>query len=542
MPFKTKAQLAEEAAGRPPDFMEFREKFFARENFWYHHDAWRAIERNNRLIMLLPPGSTKTMTWSIEQAAYRLMFDRNFRILTIQKSAEEAVKVLGAVQERLSNKEFYTEVCGLQEGYDPITMFGPFKPSARYRGSSTWGADHFRVQGFSSGEKDYSMQAKGAGSASLSVRSDLIVLDDIQEPRDDTPAGTDKLLRWLQQAVLTRVYPEQKVVILGSRLGPTDIYARLLEDPEFEDWPVVKYPAVMDACRACLTKKRRRDGVILCRHAEKNRMLVPELKDHTGKVVWNYKGLVKRRKEAGPNVWATSYMMQEGDFRPAIFKKDSIEACKHLDYAIGEVPPQVTDVFVGVDPAISAYCAMVVWGLDRRTGVRFLIDVFNRRDLRTFGNIQKEALKLVTRYGAKVLAIEKANVQESLTNDPEFIRDVRAVGCRLTTYQTRTAFGARAENDDFDVSSIGDLFDSKLIVLPDRDEESHAVARPYVDQLLDWRPGIKHLTRDMVMATLFAESEAREFYLRFKNRKGETRTSEAPQWVKERKNRWKKSA
>src|SRR3990172_2191850 len=98
MPFKTKAQLAEEAAGRPPDFMGFREKYLARENFWYHHDAWKAIERNNRLIMLLPPGSTKTMTWSIEQAAYRLMFDRNFRILTIQKSAEEAVKVLGAVQ------------------------------------------------------------------------------------------------------------------------------------------------------------------------------------------------------------------------------------------------------------------------------------------------------------------------------------------------------------------------------------------------------------------------------------------------------------
>src|SRR3990167_5929882 len=118
--------------------------------------------------MLVHPGATKTMTWSIEQSAWRIMGDPNYRILTVQKSADEAAKVIGAVQDRLASRDFYEEVLRLPPGENPIDLWGPFKPEKRYRETSTWGSDHFRVVGFTSGEKDYTMQAKGAMSAALS--------------------------------------------------------------------------------------------------------------------------------------------------------------------------------------------------------------------------------------------------------------------------------------------------------------------------------------------------------------------------------------
>lgn len=524
-----------------PDFLDFRARFWGRESFWWHHDAWAAIQKYNRLIMLIPPGHTKTTTWSIEHSAWQIVKDRNHRILTIQKNADEASKVVGAVQERLSDLDYYRNQLGLPKGEDPITKWGPFKPETRgYRASTSWGSDHFRVVGFTSGEKDYSMEAKGMTSAVLSTRPDLIVMDDIQEAGDDGPAQTAKLLHRIQSAVLTRVYPEQKVIILGSRLGPTDIYSRLLNDEEFEDWPVVRYPAVLPRCDVCIAKKKA------CRHAERRRMLVPILKDFRGKTTWDYAGLVKRKKEVGTNVWWTSYMMEEGDHSIATFKKESIDACMNGDYELGVVPPQVTDVFIGCDPAIVEFCAIITWGLDRRNGQRYLIDIYNEKGLRTFGNIQRKLLEFVQKYGPRVLVIEQANVQESLTNDPVFEKAVRGYGCRLVTYATRTNTGARAEVDEYDISSIGDLFDSGLIVLPAFDDRSRKAVRGYTAQFLEWRPkpqGSKswHLVRDMVMATLFAEAEAREYYIRSKNRKvgPRTTTSRVPSWAKDRLDRWK---
>ena len=523
-----------------PDFLEFKERFFRHESFWYHHAAYEALQKHNRLIMLIPPGHTKTHTWSIEFSAWSLIKDPNQRILTIQRNAEEAAKVIGAVQDRLGDASWYEQVMGLPPGEDPVTKWGPFKPSKRgYRESSSWGADHFRVVGAASGEKDYSMEAKGVSSAVLSMRPTRIVMDDIQEAGDDGPLQTDKLLHRIQSAVLTRIYPDQQVIILGSRLGPTDIYTRLLNDPEFEDWPVIKFPAVLPRCDVCVSRKKT------CRHSERRRMLVPVLRDFRGKVTWNYEGMIAKKKEVGTDVWWTSYMMEEGDFSVATFKKESIDACMNADYEIGVVPKQVTDVFIGCDPAIVGFCAIVTWGLDRRNGQRYLIDVYNEKGLRTFGNIQKKLLEHVQKYSPKILVIEKANVQESLTNDPEFTAKVRSYGCRLVTYATRTATGARAELDEYDVSSIGYLFDSGLVVLPAFDDRSRSVVKKFTDQLLDWRPKPQgstswKLVRDMVMACLFAESEARAFYIQNKNRKTGPRTvrTRVPEWAKDRMKRW----
>lgn len=81
-------------------------------------------------------------------------------------------------------------------------------------------------------------------------------------------------------------------------------------------------------------------------------------------------------------------------------------------------------------------------------------------------------------------------------------------------YQTMTGTGGRAKRSNFDITTLGGLFDAGLITLPYGGTfDEIAKVDAYIDQLCAWRTddlghSIRYLTRDMVMATLFAESEA----------------------------------
>jgi len=523
---------ARERAGVPaegaevPDLLTFRERHCAyideanarvvrAENNWFQKDAYEQLQKHNRLIMVLPPGHIKTTFFGMELATHDIMSDRNARLLNIQKNEEEAAKVVAAVQQRLTDHEYYENLAnrlvahGERTITDPIAAYGGkagFKPTT-YRALEKWGTYGFHVSGRTSGEKDYTMQAKGVGSQIQGIRAKRIVLDDIQDPQRISPTDTATKAEWFQRVILGRVYAHQQLVILGNLFAPSDWMNWLIETYG-EMWPVVRYPAVLNF--------------------DEQKVLCPE--------VWTFDGLMTKKKEVGEAVWHYTWMQAEGTFDDDVFKKESMDAAKHLDYTVGQVPSQVTHVAIGCDPAISQFCAIVAWGLDSRTGQRYLIDVFNEKGLRTFSNIQRKIVSYVQAYGPKVVAIEMNNVQGSISNDPEFVKEVRSYGASVVTYQTRTQMGARAETDDFDISSVGALFDEGLVVLPYGDEHSRKIVDAYVSQLLDWRPGVKYLTRDMVMATLFAESQARELYLKAKHTSTGTYVSKAPKWVARR---WK---
>jgi hypothetical protein len=117
-------------------------------------------------------------------------------------------------------------------------------------------------------------------------------------------------------------------------------------------------------------------------------------------------------------------------------------------------------------------------------------------------------------YSPRVVVIEGNNTQKSLIFDTNLQRSIRSLGARFEIYQTVTGTGARSEQTNFDITTIGGLFDAGLITLPygGPDDERQRVD-DYITQLVQWRTdeaghSIKYLVRDMVMATLFAESEA----------------------------------
>jgi hypothetical protein len=521
---------AHRLTGSFPDFLTWREEHCAyldertnrwvrARNSWYQLDAVKHLETNKRLIMVLPPGHIKTTLFCIERSAYDLMRDRNFRVTVIQKNQDEARKLVAAVKLRLSDHEYYHHAAEelTKQGDTPITCpLCEYEDGVPYKGEwrtgeQKWGAESFIVNGRTSGEKDASMEAKGFGSQVQGVRAARIVIDDLQDPEMAVKSqkDSDDKLGWVQRVVLGRITDYQQLVTLAN-FFTNDDFAHKLIDAEPE-WPVVAYPAFLAV------------DPINGHAYSKPKPLCPEY--------WTPKGLEQKQREVGDEVWHFTWMQEEGSLETAIFRKEALEAARDEDYVLGRVPPQVTHVFVGCDPAISRYCAIVSWGLDIRTGQRFLVDVFNEKGLRTFQNIQAQVLAHARSYGARVAAIEMNNIQGSISNDPDFVRAMRAIGTKVTTYQTRTELGARAEHDSYDISSIGALFDQGLITLPyggtnaDRDKVD-----AYIAQFLSWRPGVKYLTRDQVMATLFAESEAYPVAQKGSQPKPK-RISQAPQWA-----------
>ena len=313
--------------------------------------------------------------------------------------------------------------------------------------------------------------------------------------------------------------------MLGSRLGPTDIYQRMME--EYPDWPLIKYPAILPHCRECHL------AGLECEHPESERMLWPDYPHSPGQSPYEALMKVKARVKG---FWFSSFMQEEGAFEDMVFKPDSLNAAKDGDFILGQVPSSVQRVFIGCDPAIRQFCAIITWGIDLRTGQRYLIDIFNEKGLGHWDNVVEQIRQAGVTHGASVAAIEMNNVQGSIHNNPRYIKALRSVGMKIEPYQTRSESGARAEGDDFDISTIGALFDSGLVVLPYGNESSRAAVDKYIAQLLDWRPGAKHLTRDMVMATLFAESEAMKEYQRSQSRSTQKYVPKAPKWVARR---WK---
>jgi hypothetical protein len=537
---KGRAELPPLEKGQVPDFLQWREDHIAylqadksikrAQNFWYQTDWIQKMESSTRLIMVLHPGAGKTTSVS-EYVTWNIMRDRNFRATIIRANEDEARKNVGAIGRKLEHDDYHWALSEMPDDDSircPVCEYGgrdgftPQLHGSKRRVDDQWSRGAFTVSGRTSGDKEPTVQAYGANSPIAGVRSDLIVLDDAQDPGKYRTSGyphSEKMFDWFREDVLARLYDHQKLVVIGNRLGSQDFVGKLIaeygpedpDDPKLGDWTVVYYPAVLDD--------------------EKRRVLVPEL--------WSYDALARKRKEVGEEVWAFQWQQQEVDDSSATFQKAVLDSCKNYDRIIGE-ETKATDVVLGIDPALKQYCAMVVLGLDRQTGKRYLLDYHNERGMGTIDNLVARAESLVVDFGVKTCVIETNNTQQTFY---QAVRERLAPhGVRCVAYNTVTATGASAEQTDFTISSIADLMADRLVDLPYGDKQTQAKTDLLCQQFQLWVPkppgrSSWHLTRDIVMAWLFAESEVRKL-VRYAKKDISQRRSDAPDWTKNRSGGW----
>jgi len=220
-----------------PHQLDWIDVLEGREPRWLHEAMTYDKGNPNRLLVNVPPEHAKSTTVTMNYATYRIATNPNVKIIIVSKTREKAREFVYGIKERLSHPRYEK----LQAVYGPD---GGWKEDA-----ATWKVDTVYLgQGSRDSEaKDPTLQALGVGGQIYGARADLIILDDIVTT--ENAHEWQKQLNWLQKMVITRLGKNGKLLIMGTRVAPNDLY-REIRNPDH--WSHGKSPFTYLAMPAVL--------------------------------------------------------------------------------------------------------------------------------------------------------------------------------------------------------------------------------------------------------------------------------------------------
>jgi hypothetical protein len=504
-----------------PDFPEFCERYLGMRLFWHQlqwfdllegreprdiHIAQRYVVGADAHLLLVntPPGHAKSTTITAAYTLWRLMKDPNTQAVIVSKNEVMAKKWMFQIQDWLTSNTY----ADLQDHFGPD---GGFKDTC-----PVWTRTqiYFGSELRDKNAKDPTLEVLGMGGTIYGARADFIILDDCV---DSTNAHDfERQIEWITGMVLTRPQDEDKVMVVGTRVAPRDLYRELMDPGRYEDeappWTYFAQPAVLeyaDDPDEWVTLWPKSNIV------KKGQAVIPDEDGLYPK--WDGPSLNRMRKRLStdPNAWPLKYQQQDvNDSMP--FPREDVYGCVNGHRKVGVLAPGVvgvpasgmTNLFViaGLDPASAGFTAAVVMALDRTTGKRYVLNVHNQPGMSP--DAIRDLIKgWTTLYGVREWRIEKNAFQTFLTRDREVNQWLASRGVLLTEHHT----GTNKLDADFGVGSMTGLFKGwkdrhNLIDLPNTQT---AGVKDLCEQLCTWFPETKGKT-DCVMALWFCEIRARE--------------------------------
>jgi hypothetical protein len=469
----------------------------------------------SRLLVNVPPNHAKSMTITINYVTYRIAKDPNINVLIVSKTQEQAKKFLYAIKQRLTHPRY----ADLQVAFGPADGY---KATA-----DQWAANKIYLGGDArdSGEKDPTVEALGAGGAIYGSRANLIVLDDVVTLSN---AGEwAKHQDWIRQEVASRLPPDGgQLLVVGTRVAPVDLYRELRNAEHYTDgrvpWTYLAMPAVLgygDSPSDWETLWPKCDLPL----AESDR---PDEDGHFER--WSGPRLSVVRNEVGPSKWSLVYqnldVAEDAIFDP-VCVRGAINGMRKPGPLVSGAAGHPTDSanfyrIIGIDPAMSGDTAAVAYAVDRRTQMRYVLDV-HVMTAPTPAAIRELIYSWSDKYKPNTVIVESNAFQLFLTKDEEIRAFLATRGISYRPHHTST----NKSDPDFGVASLAPLFGSKtkregqetfkhagdnIVELPDASSFEHV--KKLVEQLITWQPGVKgtKLKMDAVMALWFCEIVARE--------------------------------
>lgn len=516
-----RARLPKEDRGRPevPPFPEFSEQYLGQKLFW-HQLQWLDLLEGREprdlhpsqqyepgdpdlLLVNTPPEHAKSTTLTMNYVAYRICENPDVAILIVSKTQEMAKKFLRGVKARLTSPA-YKE---LQQAFGP--------PGGFDADSLGWSADQIYVSESirTAGEKDPTVQALGIKGHIYGARADLIIMDDCVDLAN--AHEFEKQIEWIQSEVMSRVRASGRLIMVGTRLAPVDLYLEIRKPDRYPDdespWTYLSQPAVLEFAEDW------RDWVTLwpeSNQADAGDRAAVQLENGMYEK-WSGRRLFQKRRRVAPRTWSLVYMQQQV-VEDAVFQQEAVAAAKSAR-TCGRLPagmPGIREngmdgliVVAGLDPAMVGHTAAVVIGLDPKTGIRHVLDVHNQARMTPDG-IRNLIYGWTERYGVSEWRIEKNAFQSFLTQDREVREYLNGRGVVLREHTT----GMNKWDPTFGVASMATLFagwetKNQLIELPSTEKSEGMKA--LIEQLVTWFPETKGKT-DCVMALWFAEIKCRE--------------------------------
>jgi hypothetical protein len=501
-------------------FEDFRDKYMMSKTFPHQRNITSLLEEGepawlhgnmtyekgfpNYVLVNMPPEHAKSMTVSIDYVTYRIVTNPNVRIKLVSKTQAMAKEFLYAIKQRLTSPQW----AELQRRYAPVEGF---KATAE-----KWTADTIYLER-ESGEKDPTVQALGIGGQIYGARADLIILDDCVTLAN---AGEyEKQIRWIQQEVLTRVGPTGKILVVGTRVDPMDLYREMRNPERYPDnispWTYLAMPAVLEF------KDDPKDWITLWPKSDRPWDTDETPADSDGLYPrWSGPHLRRRRGLIDPKTWAMVYQQQDVE-STAIFSPECVRGSVSGMRAIGPLIPGAPGhpdtlsnqyIVASMDPAMSGDTFSVIMAGDRTTGKRYLLEA-SRMPAPTPQMIRDLIFSWTEKYNPKVWVIEKNAFQLFLTQDEKINSFLATRGIRLVQHYT----GNNKMDLEFGVASMAPLFGScdnqgkymknNLLELPRADNEH---IKALIEQLITWSAGTKN-KQDGPMALWFAETQLRDY-------------------------------
>ena len=457
-----------------------------------------------RVLINVPPEHAKSTTITTNYVLHQIVTNPNMRVIIVSKTQGMARKFLGAIKTRLSHP-----------GYMKLqTAFGP---NGGYKADATqWSADMIYLgTGRDSGEKDPTVQALGFGSQIYGARADLIILDDVV--MGSNAHEWEKQIEWLQKEVITRLGRHGKLVIVGTRVAPIDLYKMIRSG---DQWTGGKTPFTYCAMPAVLEfDEDPEHWKTLWPRTNLQENDIDEMGEDGLYPKWDGPSLFKRRSEVAASVWAMVYQ-QEDVQSDSIFSPTAVAGCVNGMRKRGPLKPGVPGhpkaveghyTVIGFDPAVAGRSAFVAVTLNRADGKIYVLDCVNMSD----PSPQKERALIeewVEKYKPQEFRVEINAHQKAYSMDTDLRDFLTMYGCRLEPHFT----GKNKWDVGFGVASMSPLFgsvkdgrhlDNGMIEIPSN--EGSEGLKSLVQQLITWKPDTKNPT-DCVMALWFAIIRLRE--------------------------------
>jgi len=475
-----------------------------RDPSWFHPSMTYEKAASNRLLINVPPEHAKSTVLTINYVTYRLAIDPNVRIIIVSKTQGMARKFLSAIKTRLSHPNW-------------TKLQVSFGPNGGYKADSpTWSADMIYLgAGRDSGEKDPTVQALGFGSQIYGARADLIILDDVV--MNANAHEWEKQIEWLQKEVITRLGRHGKLLIVGTRVAPIDLY-KMIRDGD--QWTGGKSPFTYFACPAVLEfDENPKNWKTLWPWTDRPEGEKDEPNEQGLYPKWDGPSLFTRRSEVAPSVWAMVYQQEDVE-SDSIFAPAVVAGCVNGMRKRGPLKKgtpghpkslESTYTIIGFDPAVTGRSAFVAVTYNRSDGRIYVLDCVNMSE----PTPQKEDALIkewVERYKPQEFRVEINAHQKYYAMDSDLRNYLASYGCQLNSHFT----GKNKWDVGFGVASMASLFgtlidgrfqDNNLIELPSN--EGSEGLKSLVQQLITWKPDTKNPT-DCVMALWFAIIRCRE--------------------------------
>jgi hypothetical protein len=424
-----------------------------------------------RLLVNVPPEHSKTTNGTVFTSLFDIARNPNIQMAVISAGEDLAKDIVGQIQMFLENPEVYEG-----SARNLIADAGPF------RGEGSWTQKQFEVASRRSAEKEPTMRAFGIASKIYGRRIHRIICDDIADvDNNDTPDKVSKMFKKVTSTLDSRVGGNGRLHVVGTRVAPADVYSRLLE---LSDYTVLRHPCILSY--------------------EDETTLWP---DHI-----DFAEAMRRKGRTTAELFELMYQNSDVMAEGASFTKDHVDRAHDESRILGQLPRGLNlAVVLGVDPAghgkQAGFTAMVLLGIDRASGMRYLIDLVNVRSM-SQPQMQAQIFDWTARYRVASVRYETVALQSQIFETAEYRNHITACGARMDRHNTNAKSGIAGKWDPFwGIETMSTSFHNGMVSLPWGDRETRRRVGELEEQLM--RFPMEGAPTDLMMAYWIAETGCR---------------------------------